>query len=144
MPDTVTWVALRAVTVSVDELPALMDAGLAVISIVGAGFAVTVTVAVAVTVPPLPVAVAVYVVVVAGLTACVPPAAPRVYVLPSEPLSETCVELVVATVRIDELPAVMDAGAALIVTVGAPAPVVETVTATAAVADPPLPEAVAV
>ena len=110
VPDTVTWVAFRAVTVRVEEAPELIDAGLAVIWIVGAGFAVTLIVAVAVALPPLPFAVAVYVVVVAGLTACVPPVAPSVYALPSEPLIVTCVALVADTVRIDELPLVMDAG----------------------------------
>jgi hypothetical protein len=50
---------LVAVTVIVDELPELMDAGLAEMVTVGGGFGVTVTVAVAVAVPPGPVAVAV-------------------------------------------------------------------------------------
>ena len=72
------------------------------------------TVAFAVAVPPLPLAVAVYVVVAAGLTACVPPAAPRLYVLPSEPLIVTCVAFVAVIVRIDELPAATDTGFAVI------------------------------
>jgi hypothetical protein len=52
---------LAALTVSVDELPDAIAAGLAVMLTVGGGFvtAVTVTVAVAVTDPPAPVAVAV-------------------------------------------------------------------------------------
>ena len=101
------------------------------------------TVAAAVALPPLPFAVAVYVVVVAGLTACVPPVAARVYVVPSEPLMVTCVALVAETVRVDELPAVMDAGDALIVTVGFSAGI-DTVTTTDAVADPLAPDAEAV
>ena len=68
------------------------------------------TVAVAVALPPLPLAVAVYVVVDAGLTACVPPGALRLYVLPSDPLTVTWVAFVAAIVRVDELPAAMDTG----------------------------------
>jgi hypothetical protein len=64
---------LVAVTVNVEELPGLIDIGLARIFTVGAVAAATVTVEVAVVVPPGPVAVAVYVVVVAGLTGRVPP-----------------------------------------------------------------------
>lgn len=59
VPVIVTDVAFVAVTVRVDELPEVIEAGLAVIVTVGGGFAVTVTVAVAVTVPAGPVAVAV-------------------------------------------------------------------------------------
>jgi hypothetical protein len=55
---TVTPVALVAVTVSVEELPEVMDVGLAVMLTVGAAV-VTVTVAVADFFPPVPVAVAV-------------------------------------------------------------------------------------
>jgi hypothetical protein len=61
-PVTVTWVALVAVTVKVEELPELIVVGLAVMVTVGGPLgAVTVTVAVAVAVPadPDPVAVAV-------------------------------------------------------------------------------------
>jgi hypothetical protein len=84
------------------------------------------------------------VVVAPGVTACVPPVAPRVYLLPSEPLSDTPVALVAVIVRIEELPAVSDAGLAAIVTVGIPEPEDETVTVDAAVADPPGPIALAV
>jgi hypothetical protein len=56
---TVTWVALVAVTVKVDEFPAVMDVGFAVILTVGAGELLTLTVAVDVPLPPVPVAVAV-------------------------------------------------------------------------------------
>jgi hypothetical protein len=52
-------VALAAVTVKVEELPAVIDVGLATMLTVGAALAVTVTVAVADTVVPPPVALAV-------------------------------------------------------------------------------------
>jgi hypothetical protein len=52
-------VAFVAVTVKVDELPAVIEVGLAVIATVGAGPAVIETVAVAEAFPPVPVAVAV-------------------------------------------------------------------------------------
>ena len=55
----VTCVAFTAVTVKVDELPVVIEAGLAVTVTVGAGFGVTVTVAVAEAFPPAPVATAV-------------------------------------------------------------------------------------
>jgi hypothetical protein len=50
---------LAAVTVKVEELPEVIDVGLATMLTVGAAFAVTVTVAVADAVVPPPVAVAV-------------------------------------------------------------------------------------
>jgi hypothetical protein len=59
VPVTVTWVALVAVTVKIDELPVVIDVGLAAILTVGAGELPTVTVAAAVLFPPVPVAVAV-------------------------------------------------------------------------------------
>jgi len=65
---------LVATTVRVEELPAMMVVGFAVMVTVGGGFVVTVTVADADAVPPGPEADAVYVVVEAGLTCCVPPA----------------------------------------------------------------------
>lgn len=70
-----TWVALVALTESVDELPGAIAVGLAVMLTVGGGLveAVTVTVVAADTLPETPAATAVYVVVLAGLTACVPP-----------------------------------------------------------------------
>jgi hypothetical protein len=49
LPLIVTWVALVAVTVKVDELPALIDAGVALMLTVGAG-----GVATAVAMEPLP------------------------------------------------------------------------------------------
>jgi hypothetical protein len=58
VPVTVTWVALVAATVKVDELPEVIEAGLAVMLTVGAGFGVTVTVTVAEVFPPDPVAAA--------------------------------------------------------------------------------------
>jgi hypothetical protein len=87
VPVIVTWVALAAVTLKVDELPELIELGLALMLTVGD--AATVTVAVAVVLPPVPVAVAVYVVVTLGLTTCVPPLAGRIYVLPSVPATVT-------------------------------------------------------
>jgi hypothetical protein len=66
-------VALVAVTVKVEELPALIEVGLAemaTVGIPGATAAVTVTLATAEAFPPAPVALAVYVVVALGLTAC--------------------------------------------------------------------------
>jgi hypothetical protein len=61
VPLIVTVVALVAATVNVDEVPELIEAGLATMVTVGTGGAagVTVTVAVAVALPPAPVAVAV-------------------------------------------------------------------------------------
>ena len=92
---TVTCVALVAATVNVDEDSALMVAGLALIVTVGAGCTFTVMVAVALAVAPLlAVATAVYVVVALGLTACVPPASGRLYVVPSVPVTVTCVALI--------------------------------------------------
>jgi hypothetical protein len=80
VPVTFTLVTLVATTVKIEELPAVIAVGLAMIVTVGGGVLdpVIVTIAVAVTVPPAPVAVAVYVVVAAGVTACVPPVAARV------------------------------------------------------------------
>jgi hypothetical protein len=75
---------LVAVTVKVDEPPAMIVIGLATRvtvadGVVGGVMAMaTVTVAVAVALPPAPDAVAVYVVVPVGVTACVPPVAARV------------------------------------------------------------------
>jgi hypothetical protein len=54
-----TWVAWIAVTVKIDELPAVIDVGFAEIVRVGAGFTVTVTVVAAEIVPPGPFEVAV-------------------------------------------------------------------------------------
>jgi hypothetical protein len=58
-PLIATPVAFVAVTVSVDELPAVIDVGFADIVTVGAEVEVTVTVAVAEATPPAPVAVTV-------------------------------------------------------------------------------------
>jgi hypothetical protein len=81
-------------------------------------------------------------VVAAGLTVCVPPAACRVYVLPSVPVTTTWVAFVAVTVRVDELPEVIEVGLALMLTVGAGEG--DTVTIAVAVAFPPVPVAVAV
>jgi hypothetical protein len=114
-----TAVALAAVTVSVDEPPAVIDAGLAAICTVTAGVVdVTVTTAVAVTVPPVPDAFAVYVVVAAGVTAFVPPVEDIVYELPSVPVTATVVALLAAMVSVEEAPAAIDAGLAVTVTAG--------------------------
>ena len=59
LPATVTAVAFDAVTVSVAELPAAMEVGLAVIVTVVTGLEATVTVALAEAVPPEPEATAV-------------------------------------------------------------------------------------
>jgi hypothetical protein len=57
VPLTVTWLALDAVTIKVDEVPAPMEVGFAEMPTVGAGS--TDTVAIAEVLPPIPVAVAV-------------------------------------------------------------------------------------
>ena len=106
-----------ALIVSVDELPAPIAVGLAVMLTVGAGLAATVTVAVAETFPATPVAVAVYVVVLDGLTACVPPVELSWYELPSDPVTVTPEALVAITVSVDEAPAAMEAGIATTLTV---------------------------
>jgi hypothetical protein len=56
VPVTETKVEFVAITVRIDELPDVIEAGLAVMLMLGAGFAVTVTVAVAEAVPPVPLA----------------------------------------------------------------------------------------
>jgi hypothetical protein len=112
-----TWVALVALTESVDELPGAIAEGVAVMLTVGGGLAVTVTVAVADTGPETPVAVAVYVVVLAGLTACVPPVELSWYELPSDPVTVTPEALAAATLSVDEAPAAMEAGVATTLTV---------------------------
>jgi hypothetical protein len=143
VPVTATAVALVAVTVSVEELPEVIDVGLAAILTVGAGL-VTVTVAPAETFPPVPVAVAVYVVVAVGLTDCVPPVDVRVYELPSLPVIVTPVALVAVTVSVDDPPAVIEVGLAAILTVGAGLVDAPTVTVVDAEIFPPAPVAVAV
>jgi hypothetical protein len=52
-------VAFVATTVKVEELPAVIEVGFAVMTTVGAGFCVNVMIALAVLFPPVPVAVAV-------------------------------------------------------------------------------------
>jgi hypothetical protein len=59
VPVIVTWVALVAATVKVDEFPAVIEVGLGVMLTVAAAGGVTVTVVAAEVVPPVPVAVAV-------------------------------------------------------------------------------------
>ena len=65
-------------------------------------------------------------------------------VVPSEPLSVTWVAFVAVMVRIDELPAVIEVGVAVIAIVGAADPTDDTVIVEFAVAEPPGPVAVAV
>jgi hypothetical protein len=79
----------------------------------------------------------------AGLTVTVPPAAGRLLVLPSDPVTTTVVALVAATVRVEPVPAEMVVGFAAIVTVGAGGAAV-TVTVAVAVTLRPLAAAVAV
>ena len=76
-----------------------------------------------------------------GLTDCVPPVAARVYELLSLPVIVTVVAFVAATVKVDEEPAGMDVGLALIETVGAG---IVTVTVVMAVTVEVTPTAVAV
>ena len=64
--------------------------------------------------------------------------------LPSDPVTTTWVALVAVTVRIDELPAAIEVGLALIVTVGELLEAELTATVTAAVTFPADPVAVAV
>jgi hypothetical protein len=115
-------VAFVATTVKVDELPETIDVGFARMVTVGAGFEVevTVTVAVAAAMPPVPIAAAVYMVVAIGLTVWVPPLGCRAYVMPSDPVTVTLVAFVAVTVRVDELPVVIEAGEAEMFTVGPP------------------------
>lgn len=127
LPVTVTVVAFAAATVKVDELPVVIEVGFAVMVIVGAGIGVTVTLALADEFPPAPVALAVYVDVAVGLTCCVPPLDDIVYKLPSVPVTITCVAFVAATVKVDELPSVIDSGLAEIVIVEAGTDVTVTV-----------------
>jgi hypothetical protein len=67
-----------------------------------------------------------------------------VYVLPSVPVTVTEVAFVAATVSVDELPAGIVLGLAVMLTVGAAAPGGVTVTTVVAVVLPPAPVAVAV
>jgi len=112
-------VALAAVTVKVDALPAVIEVGLALMVTVGASDAATVTVVFADVFPPGPDAIAVYITVALGLTACVPPFGCNEYEEPSEPLIVTCVAFVAVTVKADELPAEIEVGLALMPTIGA-------------------------
>ena len=92
--------------------------------------------------PLVPVAVAVYAVVAVGLTGCVPPVAASVYETPPGAVTVTALALVAVTVSVDEFPDAIDAGFAVMVTVGAGFGV--TVTIAVALVVPPGPAAVAV
>ena len=119
LPTSVTCVALVAVTVTTEELPLVMDWGLAAMVTVGADvLTVMVIVTLAEAVPPDPVAVAVYVVAEVGLTVMDPPEAATVRLLPLLPVMVIPVALVAVTVKTEELPFVIDVGLALMVTVG--------------------------
>lgn len=83
-------------------------------------------------------------VVALGLTACVPPVADKVYELLSVPVIVTWVALVAVTVRMDEAPALMALGFAMMLTVGCGAAAALTETDAVAFAEPPGPVAVAV
>ena len=74
-----------------------------------------------------------------------PPLADRLYLVPSEPVSVTALAFVAPTVRMEELPAVIEAGLAAMVTAGAGG-VDGVVTVTDAVPEalPPAPVALAV
>jgi hypothetical protein len=70
--------------------------------------------------PPVPTAAAVYKVVAIGLTTWVPPLDWRAYVMPSDPVTVTVVAFTAVTVRVDELPEVIEEGEAEIPKVGPP------------------------
>jgi hypothetical protein len=138
----VTLVAFVAWTFRVEKPPGAINAGVAEMLTVGAPTAATVTVVPAEALPPAPVADAVYVVVAEGVTVCVPPVAARLNVLPSDPLTVTLVAFDAATVRVEDAPGVMEAGAAEILTVGAGS--AATITVADAEMLPPGPVALAV
>jgi hypothetical protein len=124
LPVIAMAVSFVAVTVKIEELPLVIDVGLAVIVAVGADEppdeppVVTVIVTDDEAVPPAPVAVAVYVVAEVGLTDTAPPPAAIVRLLPFDPVIVIPVSFVAVTVKIEELPLVIDLGLAPIVTVG--------------------------
>lgn len=118
VPVMVTEVAFAAVTVSVEEFSVLIVEGLAAMVTVGAGGPLTVTTVLAEVFPAGPEATAVYVVVVAGLTVCDPPVAANVYLLPSDPVIVTCVAFAATTVKVEDAPAAIEEGVAVIVNAG--------------------------
>jgi hypothetical protein len=87
----------------------------------------TVTVVCADTVVLLLLASAVYVAVLVGFTVTVPPDVPRVYELPSEPVTFTLVALLALTVSVTVLPLEIVLFCALIDTVGFAGPTVTVV-----------------
>lgn len=76
------------------------------------------------------------------MTDCVPPLGCKVYVLPSVPETITWVAFAAIMLNVDELPELMEVGAAVMLTVGAAG--ATTVTVAVAEAFPPAPAAVAV
>ncbi len=104
-------------TVSVEELPAIIIVGEALIVTVGALLVSTVTVAVAVALAPFaPVAVSVYVVVAVGLTVTLPPDVGAT--VPTPLLMDAEAALVVVHDSVELLPAVMVVGLAVNEAVG--------------------------
>jgi hypothetical protein len=84
------------------------------------------------------------VIVAAGVTVSVPPLDESEYALPSEPVIFTVAALVAVTVKVEELPALMDVGLAAMFTVGGGVVTALTVTVAVAVALLVVPVAVAV
>ena len=105
VPVTTTEVALVAVTVSVSELPWLIEGFCAEIVTVGFGAVVVTVIVVWADVLPLElVAVAVYVVVEVGATVIDPPLYGRVYEVPFDPVTWTEAALVSVTVSVSDCP----------------------------------------
>jgi hypothetical protein len=100
---------------SVDDCPAIIDAGLGEIVAVGTGGADTVTVVVVVAEPPAPVHTREYIVVVAGETLSDPLGTPAV----SKPLPIQLVASVLFQTSVEVAPAMMEAGFAESDAVGA-------------------------
>jgi hypothetical protein len=122
-PVTLTDAVLAVVTVRVSDWPDEMVLELAVIVTAGRLPVETVMVVVAdALVPDEPVAFAVYVVVEDGETVIVPPVAANVYAEPSEPETLTDVAFEAVTVKLSDVPGVIELFAALIETVGAGVP----------------------
>jgi hypothetical protein len=122
VPVIVIPVAFLAVTLKTEELPLVIEVGLALIVTVGLTDPApvsTVIVTEAEAVPPEPVAVAVNLVVEVGLTDTTPPPAAIVRLLPLVPVIVIPLAFLAVTLKTEELPLVIEVGLALIVTVGA-------------------------
>lgn len=118
---------------SVEDWPAVIEAGLAASETVGAGGADTVTVVLVLALPPGPVQVIVYIVVCWGDTRADPEIPTGVKLVPEQ-------EVILVELQVSVLlpPEAIEVGLALKVTVGAPG--VFTVTVVVALALPPAPE----